>query len=66
MNLNNKNGFTSLELKSKLIQIVKNKGIFDNIKSNLRNKLIIDLDSNLDQKYKDENLIKSNLKSILI
>ncbi|CAF0846549.1 unnamed protein product [Brachionus calyciflorus] len=44
-----KDGLTSEELKNKLLQVVKNKGIFDSMKSQLRNKLVLELNPNIDQ-----------------
>ncbi|RNA34647.1 Oral-facial-digital syndrome 1 [Brachionus plicatilis] len=44
-----RDGLTAEELKIKLLQTVKNKGIFDSMKSQLRNKLVLELNPNIDQ-----------------
>ena len=66
--MNSQNGLSSKELKEKLIQVVKNKGIFDSMKSQLRNKLVLELNPNSELVVRNKTTdmtINQNLKSNL-
>ena len=66
--MNSQNGLSSKELKEKLIQVVKNKGIFDSMKSQLRNKLVLELNPNSELMVRNKTTdmtINQNLKSNL-
>ena len=66
--INSQNGLSSKELKEKLIQVVKNKGIFDSMKSQLRNKLVLELNPNSELVVRNKTndmTINQNLKSNL-
>lgn len=55
-------GLTSKQLKSKLIESVRNKGILDSMKSQLRNKLALEMNSNIEQTNNKNGLVTVNQK----
>ena len=55
-------GLTSKQLKAKLIESVRNKGILDSMKSQLRNKLALEMNSNIEQTNNKNGLVTVNQK----
>lgn len=56
-------GLTSNQLKSKLLESVKNKGILDLMKSQLRNKLALELNPNIEQMKNKNAIVSVNQKT---
>ena len=56
-------GLTSKQLKAKLIEAVKNKGILNTMKSQLRNKLALELNSNIEQTSNKHSSVTISQKS---
>jgi len=58
-------GLTSKQLKTKLIEAVRNKGILNSIKSQLRNKLVLELNSNVKQNINRSSLALTTINCLI-